>query len=121
AKRKIDMTEGFLPDMTEATRLTRTGKLAEATALIQRLLQGRDFPKSAATSASTIIDAESVTVEAAAVLPSPTPDERDDKIVPKHRTGLGKILRGLVGRVMPADLDIGTGRAPDVIPDALPD
>ena len=114
------MTDRIFAEMTEATRLTRTGNLAEATALIQRRLQGRDSAKPTATTASTIIDAESVTVEAA-VLPSPTPDERDDRIVPKHRTGLGKILRGLVGRVMPADLDIGTGRAPGIRPDVLPD
>ena len=35
------------PDMTEATRLTREGRLAEAAALLQRLFQGETAPAAA--------------------------------------------------------------------------
>jgi poly(hydroxyalkanoate) depolymerase family esterase len=48
--------------MAEATRLTRLGKLMEATALIQRLLRGG--PSTSAGDSSTTIDAESAVVEA---------------------------------------------------------
>lgn len=34
------MTDGIHPDLVEATRLTRAGRLEEATALLQRMLQG---------------------------------------------------------------------------------
>ena len=40
------------PDMVEATRLTREGRLTEATALIQRLLQGGKKPDARGETAS---------------------------------------------------------------------
>lgn len=68
------------PDMTEATRLTRTGRLAEATALIQRVLRGE---KGAAPAHSQrpspttpVLDlvAEDVSAPAVNRKPKPTPD-----------------------------------------------
>ena len=55
------MFDRMLPEMAEATRLTRLGKLMEATALIQRVLSG-ERTANAADSPSTI-DAEYTVVE----------------------------------------------------------
>ena len=55
--------------MAEATRLTTTGNLAEATALIQRLLNGGDIPEPAHSgpapkaASPTIIDVEPVVLD----------------------------------------------------------
>ncbi len=49
------------PEMAEATRLTRLGKLAEATALIQRMLRGAP----SATAGAPVIDAEFVSADPA--------------------------------------------------------
>src|SRR3546814_3773678 len=56
--------------MAEATRLTRAGKLGEATALIQHLVQGGGAAEPARTGSSTIIDAEPVAADAAARQPA---------------------------------------------------
>jgi hypothetical protein len=50
--------------MTEVTRLTQAGRLTEATALIQHLLQGGDVPEPVQTGSSTIIDVEPITIDA---------------------------------------------------------
>ena len=42
------MNDGLHPDMIEATRLTRAGRLDEATALLQRLLGSDTAPSTAA-------------------------------------------------------------------------
>jgi poly(hydroxyalkanoate) depolymerase family esterase len=55
------MIDRMLPDMAEATRLTRAGKLMEATALIQRVLRGETATNPAGT--PTTIDAEYTVVE----------------------------------------------------------
>jgi poly(hydroxyalkanoate) depolymerase family esterase len=112
--------------MAEATRLTSAGKLAEATALIQRLLQGGDIPEpatssgaSASTSAGypTIIDVEPIVLDDTDPQPAPTakptPEARQDsgftgKFHPKPRTGLAETLRDLAARAkQPAGFDIG--------------
>ncbi|MBX6746621.1 MAG: PHB depolymerase family esterase [Acetobacteraceae bacterium] len=46
------MNAALPPDMLEATRLTRAGRLTEATALLQRLLRGEATPDTATTGAS---------------------------------------------------------------------
>jgi len=76
-----------LPDMSEVTRLTKSGKLTEATALIQRLLGGGK-PAAESTSPKTI-DAEFTTVD--------TPPQ--PKAQP--RAGLGETLRRLAAKVKP--------------------
>ena len=40
------------PDMLEATRLTREGRLAEASALLQRLFRGEAAPAAAGSAAA---------------------------------------------------------------------
>jgi poly(hydroxyalkanoate) depolymerase family esterase len=52
--------------MAEATRLTSAGNLMEATALIQRLLQGGDVAEPVDPGSSIIIDVEPVTLNVAA-------------------------------------------------------
>ena len=44
--------------MLEATRLTRAGRLAEATALLQRMLRGETVPDKSSGSAGEVILAE---------------------------------------------------------------
>ena len=39
------MNDGLHPDMLEATRLTRAGRITEATALLQRVLRGGTVPE----------------------------------------------------------------------------
>jgi poly(hydroxyalkanoate) depolymerase family esterase len=72
--------------MAEAVRLTGTGRLAEATALIQQMLRGGS-PKPATAPDASIIDAEFTVLDPAPSSPMP-------------RTGLGETLRGL-SRAMP--------------------
>src|SRR5690349_19559103 len=118
--------------MAEATRLTSAGKLAEATALIQRLLQGGDIPEPAPSSTSsntsssygfpTIIDVEPVVLDdtlddtgpqpARKAKPAPAEAKQDSgftgKFYPKPRTGLAETLRDLAARAkQPSGFDIG--------------
>src|SRR6266849_6504206 len=44
AQKALDMSDRMHPDMLEATRLTRAGRLTDATALLQRLLRGATAP-----------------------------------------------------------------------------
>lgn len=83
------MTDKLPPDMAEATRLTRTGRLAEATALIQRLLGGGGTPPAAGSAPPD----------------APTPRFAGGMDA-KPRTGLGETLRNLAARVIPAGLDL---------------
>jgi poly(hydroxyalkanoate) depolymerase family esterase len=62
------------PGMAEATRLTRLGKLAEATTLIQRMLRGEPFADPTA-GASPVIDAEYTVIDAGHHSPDPAPPE----------------------------------------------
>ncbi|WP_431862677.1 extracellular catalytic domain type 1 short-chain-length polyhydroxyalkanoate depolymerase [Azospirillum sp.] len=124
------MTDRFSAGMAEATRLTRTGKLAEATALIQRLLGGAGAdaaPEPARPGSPATIDAEFVTVDAT----DPTPPHRTTsppsagtfggRFHPGPRAGLGETLRGLAARAMPAGLDLGVGDLARPPADPLPD
>ncbi len=63
------------PDMAEATRLTRAGKLTEATNLLQRMLHGGASPD-----------------------PAPERGPTPDSMPPKARTGLGETLRRLIAK-----------------------
>jgi poly(hydroxyalkanoate) depolymerase family esterase len=89
------MTYRMQKEMAEVTRLTRNGKLAEATALIQSLLQGQRMP------------------EQADGAPSQTPLGFGGL----PRTGLGETLRRLALRAKGAGADIGGGAVPDPIPE----
>ncbi|WP_448202969.1 extracellular catalytic domain type 1 short-chain-length polyhydroxyalkanoate depolymerase [Azospirillum sp. sgz302134] len=83
------------PEMAEATRLTRAGRLAEATSLIQRLLRGGQpnaQPSPDRTSSPPTVDAEAVTIDVTEPASNPEP----------RRPGLKDILRDLVARVAPS-------------------
>ena len=58
--------------MAEATRLTRAGRLAEATALIQRTLGGMSAPTERFTYAGAPNEAGVRVVEVTPTLPEPT-------------------------------------------------
>jgi len=132
------MTDSFSAGMAEATRLTQAGNLAEATALIQRLLSGAaagTAPEPARRGLPTIIDVEPVTVDApdaspphhatAAASPATSPAASTGafggRFHPRPRAGLGETLRGLAARAMPTGLDLGVGDLVRPAPDPLPD
>ena len=84
------------PDMLEATRLTRAGRLTEATALLQRLVRGETAPDTA--SGTTIGD----TVEAPAGRPSRIIDmvpERIEVTDPQSSRGGQEFASVTSGRV----------------------
>jgi poly(hydroxyalkanoate) depolymerase family esterase len=114
------MTDKSFQDMAHATRLTRAGKLAEATALIQRLLRGEASSAACRTGPATLIEGDSVTMDPAAPQAAhPAPEfSRPDA---RPRMGLGETLRSLAARRMPASLDIGISGVPQPAPDPLPD
>lgn len=103
------------PDMREATRLTRAGRLTEATALLQRLLRsGTEMPAAPGTDGEAadppaadgppVIDGEAEVIEPSGepTAPRPSPDAmRDDPI----RLRVPKALRGFLERIN----RIGTG------------
>ncbi|CAO3441140.1 extracellular catalytic domain type 1 short-chain-length polyhydroxyalkanoate depolymerase [Azospirillum endophyticum] len=124
---------GLLSGMDEAARLTRAGRLAEATSLVQRLLRGEGAAATATPPDPTILEGEFERLDAA---PGPearsaasdsaarnrdrpdgwSPGARSKKAV---RTGLGETLRGLAARLRPMGLH-GTG-APRPAAEPLPD
>ncbi len=117
------------PDFAEATRLTAAGKLAEATTLIQRLLNGTGGEAPAAStpepSSSTVIDVEPVHLDGEKPQPAPGPSAKfAGRLHPRPRSGplpgLGETLRDLAARGMPAGFDIGGGFPPPAS-DPLPD
>jgi len=86
--------------MTEATRLTGAGRLGEATALIQRLLQGRPAPEAQAGPSGTVIDADFVTVDEPDARPDPRPAAGPARgPEPRPRAGLGETLQRLAGKI----------------------
>ncbi|MBY6263665.1 PHB depolymerase family esterase [Azospirillum sp. 412522] len=127
-----------LAGMDEVARLTRAGRLAEATSLVQRLLRGEGpaAPETAATAAPapTILEGEFQRLDA-----DPRPasgngaaDHAEDRAAAaggtsesrfgkRARTGLGETLRGLAARLRSMDLrGPGTG-APRPPAEPLPD
>ena len=115
------MTYRCPPEMAEATRLTSAGKLAEATALIQRRLQGRAAPEPAGTGARTTIDGKAIALDPAApqsARPSGGPAGRP---AARPRTGLGATLRGFAARPRMPGFDGGLPGAARQAPDPLPD
>ena len=140
------MNNGLHPDMLEATRLTQAGRLTEATALLQRLLQSRAAPEPVSgTVHSTadmpaghvpcIIDVVPETVEVTDRQPpsgakeasvagagSRRPLDRAEEIV---QPPLREALRSLLERVRRTGVRPGPGgltqpfpvQTPEVIPD----
>jgi poly(hydroxyalkanoate) depolymerase family esterase len=101
------------PDMQEATRLTRAGRLAEATALLQRLLGGGTTENAASPKARSRLQPPQLDLVAnevqAGALPKGTPSESPQGIempAPEASldTSLPNVLRDLVGRFGRSDL-----------------
>ncbi|WP_245593345.1 extracellular catalytic domain type 1 short-chain-length polyhydroxyalkanoate depolymerase [Azospirillum halopraeferens] len=114
--------------MAEAARLTRAGKLAEATALIQRLLNGQPQGEGARpeqAGSPGVIDAEFVTVDTADAPArrrgaSASGARPSGRFHPGVRTGLGDTLRRL-SRGMPTGLAPGAGGMARPAADPMPD
>ncbi len=126
------MPQRLPQELMEATRLTRAGKLTEATTLIRRLFQGGSSnaapPES--TGSPGVIDVEPITVEpinaeplnAEPINARPIDAGAPDSPYAKSwsgLTGLGETLRDLAARVMPAGMDLSNGLRP--APDPMPD
>ena len=135
------MHDRMPPELIEATRLTRAGRLADATALLQRLLQSEPpstSPGPPRGEASRIVDLEPDKVEVAeakALAGPPQPEPGDgpatraaaarasDRAAPapgRARSGLRETLRGLAARIGPAGGEPWTGRAPQSFPAPVP-
>ena len=126
------MQDRMPPEMLEATRLTRAGRPAEATALLQRMLRGDARSPGAGRGGSRTIDAQPLIAAGAdATLGAPSSDWREGRVPgqmsPKPpdrdargqepaRTGLRETLRRLVARGLAAG-----GEAPAPAPLPLPD
>src|SRR5689334_3010397 len=72
------MNDHMQAAMTEATRLTRAGRLAEATALIQRTVGGVSAPIGRFTRTDVPNDGEVRIVEASPPLPEPAIQEESE-------------------------------------------
>lgn len=108
------MDDKWHRDMVEATRLTRAGRLNEATAFLQRLLRGKATPdsESSGTNGATrtgrhpVIDATAETVEAPDAQPGSPPDQ-------PHMPG---VLRSFLDRVKRIGAKPFPARAPETVP-----
>lgn len=110
------MTNHFHLGMSKATELTKAGKLAEATALIQSLL--RDKPQTEATvdPDETVIDGTFTRLDdvaaaaddpAPTLTPAPTPAPP-----PRPRTSLRETLRSIAAGGMPTHAPFAKGPVP---------
>ncbi len=119
------MTSGMSPEMLEAARLTRQGKLAEATAIIQRLLQDRQRANPEKGAAPAIPDAALATTDAghAAAYIQPDGSQPDAPFTPRRalrpRTG----LRETVNRLVTVAKTLGVNNLPArrPVPGPVPD
>jgi poly(hydroxyalkanoate) depolymerase family esterase len=91
------------PEMLDATRLTRAGRLAEATSLLQRLLGGGAAKREAPSSnAAARLEPPQLDLTANPVqLDAPQDDTRAEA---SHDTPPGNLLRDLVGKFGRSDL-----------------
>ncbi len=109
------MTDRIPPEMFEATRLTRLGKLAEATALIQRLLRGERAPAPASGVSSPIIGV----ADGGEPLPGKLRGRFTGRGRVRPRTSLAETMRRLAAMAKATSLDGGFANRP--VPDPLPD
>lgn len=114
------MTLRVPPEMAEATRLTRAGKLTEATALIQRMLRGGMAAEPAGTRAPLVIDAEYEVLDAARPQSAEPAARRHRRPGAAPRTGLRETLRGLAARAKAAARDMEF-KSPRPAPEPLPE
>src|ERR671919_1604687 len=133
------MNDALHSDMLEATRLTRAGRLTEATALLQRVLRTAAVPDTATgeaahAAAPRIVDLTPETIEVNGPQPSPRPghasrtgasDRPAGKTQGTTQPHLLEALRRLLGRVDRTHSGPGTGglakRSPAHAPDVVPD
>jgi poly(hydroxyalkanoate) depolymerase family esterase len=112
------MTSGMPPEMLEAARLTQQGKLAEATAIIQRLLQGKHAANPGNRIAPTTVGAECAAVDA-----EPQGNQPKARFtVPRAfrpRTGLRETVNRLA--TMAKVLGLNDRPAHRPVPDPVPD
>jgi poly(hydroxyalkanoate) depolymerase family esterase len=112
------MTDKTSRDMAHATRLTRAGRLAEATALIRRALRGEGSSEAHGRGAFPLIEGTAVPTGAEALQRAHPASAFAGRPDARPRAGLGETLRRLAARRMPAGLDIGVPRpAADPLPD----
>ena len=84
------------PEMFEATRLTRAGRFAEATSLLQRLLGGGISTGAASPTASTHLEPPQLELVANEIeVDAPPPDTEVDRAA---KAPLPNVLRDLVGK-----------------------
>jgi poly(hydroxyalkanoate) depolymerase family esterase len=111
------MSDGMQAGMEEATRLTREGRLAEATAVIQRTLGGRCAPAAPDYRSGTAEPVENTTPHTTNVPPQPTapsrPGPNRDALrrvprPPRGYRGMPRMPAGLSGAVSGATADIPT-------------
>ncbi|SOD93379.1 alpha/beta hydrolase family esterase [Caenispirillum bisanense] len=94
------MTNPLPTGMAEAARLTRAGKLADATSLIRRMLTGEPASSPPTAQSPPVIDAEYVTVDAPTPKPQPQPAPSNaGRPGRTPGTGLGETLRRLATQV----------------------
>jgi poly(hydroxyalkanoate) depolymerase family esterase len=115
------MTFSVFPEMAEATRLTRAGQLGDATALLQRLLQGQAAPDVTPTGSSAIIDVQSVALDRPAHRSAHPEAKVEGRLHTRPWTGLRETLRGLAARTVSSDLGAGVLREGRPAPDPLPE
>jgi poly(hydroxyalkanoate) depolymerase family esterase len=139
------MNDRLHPDMLEATRLTRAGRLTEATALLQRVLGSGTMPDPAsdptdgiagapARHGSRIIDLTPDTIELTDLQPSPPAGQAFGTGVSNRPTSgapgtarahLPETLRSFLDRVKRGPSEPGIGelprRSPRHGPDVVPD
>jgi poly(hydroxyalkanoate) depolymerase family esterase len=116
ATKDPEMTPLPTAEMTEAARLTREGRLAEASALIRRALQGAPAapppgPAPGAPPARRILDIDPATGEPVAPRAAPHTDAAEPK------AGVAEALRGLLGRLGARGPRHGPGAAPGALPE----
>jgi poly(hydroxyalkanoate) depolymerase family esterase len=139
------MNDGLHPDMIEATRLTRAGRLTEAAALLQRALRIGTEPDPASDPSgeaarapagrdARIIDLTPDTIELTAPQPSPPAGQASGTRASSSPAGftaesvqphLREALRSLFDRVKRGPSEPGAGelpgRSPPHAPDVVPD
>lgn len=119
-----------LPGMAEVARLTRAGRLTEATSLVQRLLRGERAAAPAATPDSIVLEGEFERLDSSSQ-PTPPGDAQPAAGPGKGagrgqrtglgRTGLGETLRDLAARLRTMGGRAGGAGALRPAADPLPD
>jgi poly(hydroxyalkanoate) depolymerase family esterase len=109
------------PELAEATRLTRLGKLVEATALIQRMLRGEPIADPT-SGGSAVIDAEYAVVDDGDVSPEPPPpDEQLGAAKAKWASRPHRSLRDAVSSAAAFAKLFGEGPASRPVSEPLPE